>query len=180
MFTRKTNKGFAPSRSARLHLGSMDSSGTALRYDPVSRQRCDRRAWEVLVCVLALAVALAGPGVSVAWAAGGHVTAEQAALHHRAIEHGHADHHGGADTPLCDVCSQDSIHASAGASAGSALQQLRTGAASGWPGYESVCSAGLESWLQALPHAAERLAPFRTLPFQQVYTRPALRPPIGS
>ena len=47
------------------------------------------------VCALALAVVLAQPVASWAWASGAHVTFEQVALHEEALAHGHADHHDG-------------------------------------------------------------------------------------
>jgi hypothetical protein len=46
-----------------------------------------------VVWALALALALAAPGASTVWAAGGHATAEQVALHEHETAHGHDHHH---------------------------------------------------------------------------------------
>ena len=48
----------------------------------------------VAACVLALFVAVAQPGASLAWLGGAHATPEQAAAHEEAVEHGYTYHHG--------------------------------------------------------------------------------------
>lgn len=133
-----------------------------------------------LLVALAVVVALAAPGASVAWYHGSHATPEQAALHRQAREHGHENHHGnhhhdpaGTGTNLCAT-----LTGALGLSPGTVA--LYAGSATARSLLDSLQSDGCGPPALASP---DRAPPWRVLtPPGSGQTRPAplLRPPISS
>lgn len=131
-----------------------------------------------LLTALAVVVALAVPGASVAWSHGSHATPEQAALHEHAVAHGHDDHHGnhrdavgGSETNLCAALT--------GALGLSPAAVLYAGSATARALLDSLQSDGCGPPALAFP---DRAPPWRVLTppgSGQIDPAPLLRPPIS-